>query len=270
MEIILENINYKYVNNEINTLTDINLKIESSMITGIIGESGCGKTTLADIICGLVKQTSGQIYYNGENILKEKDFGYIFQNVKKQFFCETVYDEIKLSAKKFKYRLTEIEKRIKDVLKIVNLDESILSRNPMTLSNSNAKKVMLATTLIYNPKVIVLDEPTMNFDKTNKKEFINLMKLLKNRYNKTIIIISHDIDMIHKLVDNIVLINKGKVKYSLNKYELFKIEKNLKKYGLIPPKVILFSNKVLEKKNIKLGYRDELNDLLKDIFRNAR
>lgn len=269
MEIKIEKLSFKYPSKEKKILDNINLTIKDASITGIIGKSGSGKTTLVDIISGLIKQDDGIITYNGETEILKQDIGYVFQDPKKQFFCNNVKDEISLGAKINNYRLNLLEKRVIDVLKIVNLKENILDKNPLTLSDSEAKRVMLASILIYNPKLIILDEPTMNFDLKGKLEFIKLIRTLKNRYKKTIIIISHDIDLLHKIIDDTIVINDGKIVLQGDKYEVFKDTKRLKKYGLLPPNVIAFSDKVLNKKGIKIGYRDEINDLIKDIFRNV-
>lgn len=268
MEIKIEGLYFKYPEQDY-ILQDINLVIKANIITGIIGPNGSGKTTLVDLIDGLLKPSKGTIKYNDLDKFNNKDMGYIFQNPKNQFFSKTVEEELKLGALINNYKTDIIEKRILDVLKIVKLDKSILNKNPLTLSNSESKKVSLASILMYNPKLIILDEPTLNLDDKSKNEFIKLIKMLKNRYNKTIIIISHDIDLLHKIVDNVVLLNEGKIVLEGNKYDVFKDSKTLKKYGLLPPKVIMFSNKVLNKKGIKLGYRDEINDLIKDIYRNV-
>lgn len=268
MEITIEHLYFKYPEQDY-ILSDVNLIIKPNIITGIIGPNGSGKTTLVEIIDGLLKPVKGIVKYNKKEKINPKDIGYIFQNPKNQFFSKTVKEELELGAKINNYKLDVLDKRVLDVLKIVKLDKEILDKNPLTLSNSEAKKIAIASILMYNPKLIILDEPTLNLDDKSKDEFIKLIKMLKNRYNKTIIIISHDIDLLHKIVDNVVLLNEGKIVLEGNKYDVFKDSKTLKKYGLLPPKVIMFSNKVLNKKGIKLGYRDEINDLIKDIYRNV-
>lgn len=258
----IKNISFTYPNGN-TILKNINLKIEQGTITGIIGPNGSGKTTLLDIMANLIKPTNGEIICNTNNI------GYLFQDTKSCFFTNTVKHEIEMSAVAHEYKLKQLDKRIKDVLKIVNLDEDILNKNPLTLNDRDTKLVGLATILIHNPKIIILDEPTINLDNKDILEFIKLIKMLKNRYHKTIIIVSHDMDLIHKLVDNIVVLYNGEVVLYGNKYQVFNDSKLLKKYGLLPPHIMLFRSKVLNKKGIKLEYREEINDLIKDIFRHV-
>lgn len=267
MEIKLKDISFKYPNKEY-ILKNINITIESNKITGIIGKNGSGKTTLLELISNLLTPTNGTITYNKKDIDK-KHIGYIFQNPKSMFFKNTVKEEIELGSLVYNYRVKDLDKRIKEVLKIVKLKENILNKNPFELTNNESKKVALASILIYNPRIIILDEPTLNLDYKTKKELIILLKLLKNKYNKTIVVVSHDIDLINELCDNIILLNNGEIIDYNTKFEVLKNVKELKQCGLLPPKTILFSEKVLNKKGIKLGYRTEINDLIKDIYRNV-
>ena len=138
-------------------INNISLKIEKGSILGIIGPNGSGKTTLLDIMANLIKPTYGEIK-NNETI------GYLFQNTKSSFFCETVKEEIEMSAITHNYKIKQLNKRVKDVLKILNLKEDILNRNPMTLSNNETKLVGLASILIYNPKILILDESLSMID----------------------------------------------------------------------------------------------------------
>ena len=257
----IRNISFEYPNGK-KVLNNISLKIEKEKILGIVGPNGSGKTTLLDIISNLIEPTSGDI--------KNKEIiGYLFQNVKSSFFCTTVKEELEMSAVLHNYKVNQLEKRIKDVLKIVNLSEDVLNKNPLQLSNSKAKKLGLANILIYNPKIIVLDEPTTNLDNESINEFIVLLKMLKNKYHKTIIIVSHDIELIHKLVDNVLVLNNGEIVLYGNKYQVFNNTRLLKKYGILAPKIMIFREMVLNKKGVRLEYRDEINDLIKDIFRNV-
>lgn len=257
----IKNISFTYPNGN-TILKDISLKINQGTITGIIGPNGSGKTTLLDIISNLIKPTNGQIICNTNNI------GYLFQDTKSCFFTKTVKDELRMSLITHEYK-KGFDKRIKDVLKIVSLNEDILNKNPLTLNNRDSKLVGLACILIHNPKVLILDEPTIGLNDNDIKELIKLFKMLKNKYHRTIIVVSHDMDFIHKLVDNVVVLYNGEIVLYGNKYQVFNDTKILKKYGLLPPHIMLFRSKVLNKKGIRLEYREEINDLIKDIFRHV-
>jgi len=283
MEIKFNNVDYSY--NKINylekeVLKNINIEFLEGKINGIIGRSGCGKTTLIELVNNLLTPTKGLIKV-GEYIIDSKkkfeninelrfDVSMVFQFPEEQFFNPTVKKELEIILKLFDYKLDQIEKRIFDVLKMVGLNQEYLNYNPLKLSNGEKRKLAIASSLIINPKVLILDEPTIGLDSKSKNDLIKLIRILKNRYNKTIIIVTHDIDTLHKIADNIYVLNDKKIVLQGNKYEVFKNVKELRKYGITVPKIIEFSNKVLLKKNIKIGYRDDINDLIKDIYRYAK
>lgn len=272
----LKNINYSIGNNKI--IKNINIKFEDEKITYLIGKNGSGKTTLLEIIDMLVKPDNGELIIDDKSInnIKEKELvnirkniGLVFQNPEEQFFCETVKKELEFGMNIFKYDKKTREKRIKDSLTMVGLPEEYLNRNPMSLSRSDMRKLSIACVLVLNPKIILLDEPTINLDDLNKKVLIDLLKRLKRKYHKTIIITSHDMNFILKTADYIYVINNGEKVLEGNKYDVFKNEELLK-YNILPPKIIEFSNIVRNTKNIKLEYRDDINDLMKDIYRHAK
>lgn len=280
MEIKFEKVNFIYQPNTPlakEVLQNINITIPENKISAIIGRSGSGKTTLIQLMNGLLKPTSGKIKIldftleqKSQNLKSlHKQVGFLFQFPEEQFFHETVEQEIGFAVDSFQYRIDEKEKRIKESLLLVGLNESYLKRDPLTLSNGEKRKVALASILIYNPKIIILDEPTIGLDEESKKSFLKLFRMLKKRYHKTIIIVSHDVEFLHKFVDYIFVLNNGKIVLKGDKYEVFKQEIRLKRYGISVPQIIRFSNLVLEKKKIKIGYRDEINDLIKDIYRYA-
>jgi len=272
----LKNINYSIGNNKI--IQNINIKFEDEKITYLIGKNGSGKTTLLEIIDMLVKPDNGELIIDDKSInnIKEKELvnirkniGLVFQNPEEQFFCETVKKELEFGMNIFKYDKKTREKRIKDSLTMVGLPEEYLNRNPMSLSRSDMRKLSIACVLVLNPKIILLDEPTINLDDLNKKVLIDLLKRLKRKYHKTIIITSHDMNFILKTADYIYVINNGEKVLEGNKYDVFK-NKELLKYNILPPKIIEFSNIVRNTNNIKLEYRDDINDLMKDIYRHAK
>lgn len=282
MEVNVNNVSYTYLNVGKNAcvLQDINMSIKEGKITGIVGRTGSGKTTLLEMIEALRLPTKGNIKIGDYVLEKDKNIenindlrfnvGLVFQTPEEQFFNFTVQEELELGMRFFGYKLQKLDKRVIDALIMVGLDESYLSKNPLNLSNGEKRKVALASILIFNPEILVLDEPTIGLDDENKKAFIRLIRTLKQRYNKTIIIASHDTEMLHKIVDYVYVIDNKKIVLEGTKYEVFKQVKLLKKYGIKVPKVIEFSDKVLTKKNVKIGYRDEINDLIKDIYRYVR
>lgn len=266
MGIRLENVSYKDV------LSEINLEIKENMITTIMGKSGSGKTTLAEILDLLIFE-NGSIYFDGQLINKDniKDLknkvGLVFQFPEQQFFCSTVEKEISFGLNYMDKDKDKIDKKVLDSLKMVGLDENFLKRKLNSLSNGEKRKVAIASILAFNPSVIILDEPTIGLDEQSKKSLIKILKILKNRYNKSIIIMSRDSEFAHIISDRILVLYNGKLVLSGTKYEVF--TSNIEKFGLKRPNIIEFEKMVLKNKNVKLFYRDDINDLMKDVYRNV-
>lgn len=283
MEIKFSNVGYIYNKDTCfsnSVLDGINFNLKEGKIYSIIGKNGSGKTTILELMDGLMMPTSGEItvdnfeFENKSKIDNINDLrikiGFVFQLPEQQFFENTVRDEIKFSLDCFKYNASQIDKRISDSLLMVGLDDSYLDRDPLTLSHGEMRSVAIASILAFNPKIIIFDEPTIGLDANNKKSLIRIIKMLKTRYHKTIIIVSHDTDMLLKISDEVLLLENGKIVLQGDKYEVFSNEKMLKRNNIKVPDIIRFSNIVKNKKNIKMGYRDEINDLIKDIYRYVK
>lgn len=282
MEIKFNNVSYTYNPNspiKKKALSNIDLAIKENQINGIIGRSGSGKTTLVELLNALLIPTSGNIKVDEFIIQKDKkivnvnnlrvNIGLVFQFPEEQFFNLKVRDEIKFGMKYFDIKIDEIDDRCSEALKMVGLDDSYLNRDTFKLSSGEMRKVAIASVLAFNPKVVILDEPTIGLDSSSKKNLINLIRLLKVKYDKTVIVITHDVDLLHQISDYIFVLDNGKLVLEGDKYQVFTSEELLN-YGLIPPKIIEFEKLVLKKKNIKIGYRDDVNDLIKDIYRYAK
>jgi energy-coupling factor transport system ATP-binding protein len=268
MEVRFKNVSFSYGDNCI--FDNFSCLIKSNLISGIIGSSGCGKSTLLNLIDGLDKCSVGYISVGDYEVSDgiRKSIGYLFQFSEDQFFNSSVYMEIEFGLKCFES--DNIDSRIRNAINLVGLDDSFLSLNPYKLSNGEKRKVALASILAYDPDIIILDEPTIGLDNLSKKSLMRLLKDLKNKYGKTIIIVSHDLNFIHKFVDYVYLIKDGKVFLEGNKYDVLSNESAMKECGLIVPDILHFSNLVYEKKGIKIGYRDHINDLIKDVYRYAK
>ncbi len=278
MEVKVNNLNFYYNKKSgIKILDSINFKIPNNTIVGITGKSGSGKTTLAELMCGINIPSSGKItvddiFINKKNIFDERKLknkiGYIAQNSENQIFNKTVKDELTY-ALKFLGKIID-DAKILEVLNFIGLNESYLNKNPLLLSTGERKKLSIAATLVLDTDIIIFDDPTRGLDAKSVKNLKRLIKNLKSNFRKTIIIISRDVEFIHALSDEVIIMDKGKILIWGNKYEVFKTTDVLKNYGLPIPKTMEFSSIVLDKKNIKIGYRDEINDLLKDIYRYVR
>ncbi len=241
----------------------------SGGINAIVGSNGSGKSTLLDLIDGLLTPVSGSVKIGNVDIGSSRRMvGYLFQFPEEQIFNSSVYKEIEFGLKCFK--CDDIDIKIRESLELVGLDDSFLERNPYKISNGERRKVALASVLCYKPDVLILDEPTVGLDNKSKNELIRLLKKLKNEFNKTIIIVSHDINFLHKFVDYVYLLHNGEIVLEGDKYFVFSNEEVMNQYGLEVPDVIHFSNLVMERKGVKIGYRDEINDLIKDVYRYAK
>ncbi len=273
MEIKFNNVSYQTI------LQDININLKSNKINGIMGHSGSGKTTLIELINALRLPTIGEITVDETTInskFKPKDInkfrvniGLVYEFPEQQFFNNTVEEELEFSLKYFNIPTSEIKKNITKALNSVDLDSSYLNRDPFTLSHGEKRKVALASILAFNPKILILDEPTLGLDGKSQKQIINLIKTLQVKEKKTIIIVSKNPELIYNLCNYVYLIDKGKIVLEDEKYTFFNNEE-IKKYGVIPPKIVNFINLVKQKKSINLPMRDDIDDLIKDIYRYAK
>lgn len=274
MEIKFDTVSYTDTKSRLN---DVSFSFYSKHIYGIVGSNGSGKSYLGKLIYGMIRQTSGEItidneiiktYSSSKKVIKCRDkIGYVGENPTDYFLYSTVYDTLKTQILKYHYREDESEKRINDALKMIRLPNKLINRHPLTLSSGEQKKLLIAMALIHNPEVLVLDEPTIGLDPREQKNIHKLIRMLKNRYGKTIIIITNDIEFLFPIVDDLLVLDKGNLIYFDKKYEVIKNVRQLKKIGVDVPTTIYFSDLVLRKKKIKLGYRDQMNDLIKDIYR---
>lgn len=273
MEIKFDNVSYVDPITKDTILKDLNFTILNNSISSFVGPSGSGKSTILELMETLKFATSGNVKI-GDSLVSKKtpilngQIGFVYQDPSQQFFMETVREELEFALQNFS--LKNKEKRISDSLKMVGLDNSYLERNPLDLSVGEQKKLGLAIVLAFNPKIILLDEPTLGLDSKARNYIIKLIKMMKMRYKKTIVIASNDVDMLLKISDNVFLINKGKLIKQGDKYSIFGDYELLNKYGIEMPKTIYFSYLVKEKKKINIGYRDEINDLLKDVYRYVK
>lgn len=259
MEIRIENLNFSY--SKLNyypreIFNDLNVNLTSN-VDAIIGPNGVGKTTLLDLISGEIKN------YEGEIIIPDSKIGYVKEDM--DFVSNTVYEELKYSMQS--HDLRSNDKKIFDSLIMVGLDLSLVNKKINDLNLIEKRKLQIAIELIINPKILLIDNITVELTMYDKKQLIRIIKMLKNRYDKKIIICSNDIEFVHKIAERVYVIYDKKLVLEGTKYDVFKEEELLKKYDIISPNIIKFENMTYKNKNVKLGYRDEINDLIKDIYR---
>lgn len=280
MEIKFEKVNYYYSKQKGNVLKEIDLQFSPGKIIGIMGNTGSGKTTLLELMSGSLFPTSGMITVGENTITKQgitgdldkfySSIGFLPQFPDNSFMYETVSKEISYALEKCNYSPSKRKKHILQALAMVGLDSSYLSRYPFSLSSGETRKVLLATILACNPKILLLDEPIIGMDRNDKKNLVTLLLTIKVRYQKTVVIASNDIDFLNKIADEIIVLKEGRVLLSGNKTDIFKKKDIFKKEDLPLPMITQFENYVLEKKNVRLGHRTEINDLVKDILRSLQ
>ncbi|MBR1718520.1 MAG: energy-coupling factor ABC transporter ATP-binding protein [Bacilli bacterium] len=260
MEINIKNLSYSYkkVNYQERIIFNkLNMNLKDG-INFVIGANGTGKTTLLNLVSGELKTESIEMP-------KRVKIGFIKGNP--EFVAETVREELINSMLEHNYQVSE--KRIIDVLLMVGIDIEKIDTSIKSLSLFDKKLLSLASALIYNPNLILIDNFTEELDDFNKNKIIKLIKMLKTRYNKTFLIASNDLEFVNKIADKVFVLYDKKVVMHGNKYDVFKCDDKLKKYNVDVPNIIKFENMVLKTKNIRLGYRDEINDLIKDIYRHS-
>lgn len=274
MEIILNNLSY--IKDNMVVLDNINYTFKKNKITSIINYED-NATNLFDLICALDKPSSGFLKignYIINNTSKIKNYkklrfevGYVFKNYNNFFIKNTVYDEISFGMKQFGYKLKNIESHIDEALKLVGLPLEYKNFLTEKLSSGEKVKVELASVLALNPKIILIDNIIDYLDVKSRNNLIKTLRTLKNKYNKTIIISTTNIEFINKVSDNVVILNNKIIKEGTRK-DVFKDILLLEKNNIDKPKIIEFI-KSAEKKKIRLEITNDIKDLLKDVYRNV-
>ncbi len=237
-------INFGYEKN-LPILKDVSFTINDGEYICIVGHNGCGKSTISKILIGLLKPWSGEIKLSDQIInqsnyhLLRENIGVIFQNPENQFVGLTVEDDIAFGLENKQIDPLEMKKIIADVSKLLKIDK-LLKLGPQNLSGGEKQKVAIASILAMGPKIIVFDEATAMLDPKSKNEIKNLMLELKQKYHKTIISITHDMDEASK-ADKILLMNKGQVQDFASPLDIFKNVGKVKDAALDQPFILKLS-----------------------------
>lgn len=257
MSIVLDHVNYSYSIGsayEKHALKDINLTINDGEFIGLIGHTGSGKSTLIQHLNGLMKATSGTIYYNGKDIYDDdydmrelrNKVGLVFQYPEHQLFETTVIKDVNFGPKNQGLSQLEVDLHSYEALKQVGIGEDLIDCSPFELSGGQKRRVAIAGVLAMRPEVLILDEPTAGLDPAGRDEILDQIAKLHKERKITVILVSHSMEDVAKYVDRIIVMNKGEVVYSDVPKKVFANYKVLETIGLAAPQVTYVMNGLRE------------------------
>jgi len=250
MQIKIENLTYTYGTGtpfEKKALDNINLNINKGEFVGIIGHTGSGKSTFVQHLNGLIKVQEGIIEIEGKNISQKgyvlktlrQNVGLVFQYPEYQLFEETIEKDIAYGPKNLNLSDDEILVRVKESMNYVGLNyEEMKDRSPFELSGGQKRRVAIAGVLAMRPKILILDEPTAGLDPKGRDEILNqIVKLHKENSDMTLMVVSHSMEDMAKLVDRLIVFSKGKIFKDGNPKEIFSDINSLESVGLGVPQI---------------------------------
>lgn len=257
MSIKLEHVNYIYSPGtayEKKALSDICLEIPHGEFVGIIGHTGSGKSTLTQHLNGLIRATSGMVFYNGESIYAEgydmrklrSQVGLVFQYPEHQLFEVDVLTDVCFGPKNQGLTPEECEKRATEALRLVGLKEKYWKSSPFELSGGQKRRAAIAGVLAMRPGALVLDEPTAGLDPKGRDEILDQIAYLHRQSDMTVILVSHSMEDIAKYADRIIVMNKGKILYNDTPKQVFSHYQELEKIGLAAPQVTYIMHDIRE------------------------
>ena len=248
MSIIINHVNHIYDEDTAmasSALVDVNLKIPDGQFVGLIGHTGSGKSTLIQHLNGLLKPSSGEIFFNNEDIndpsYNKKNLrarvGLVFQYPEHQLFETDCFKDVCFGPKNLGLSQKDYELRAFEALKEVGLEDEYFYQSPFDLSGGQKRRVAIAGVLAMKPEVMILDEPTAGLDPKGREDILNLIADLHRKLGMTIILVSHSMEDVADYVDRIIVMNKGRVAFDGEPKEVFRHYKELEEIGLAAPQV---------------------------------
>lgn len=252
-------------------LCDISLKLEEHALTAVVGKTGSGKSTLVQHLNALLLPSEGKVrVYEHEIVAGEKPkglkklrarVGLVFQFPEMQLFEETVYRDVCFGPKNFGFSEDEMHQNVQEALHLVGIGPELWERSPLDLSGGQKRRVAIAGVLASAPDVIVLDEPTAGLDPQGSQEMMRLFEALKNDHQKTVIMVTHDMEQVYHYADYIAYLEEGQLEY-YGKPEIFFEE--IENDDFVLPK-ILYVQKMLKEAGLAFEFSDNVDDLARNI-----
>ena len=248
MSIIVDHVSYIYGADTplaVTALDDICLQIPDGQFAGIIGHTGSGKSTLVQHLNGLIRATSGHIYFNGEDIYDD-DFdrkklrgmvGLVFQYPEHQLFEIDVFSDVCFGPKNLGLDRKEVELRAYEALRKAGLPDELFYQSPFELSGGQKRRAAIAGVLAMKPEVLILDEPTAGLDPKGRDEILHQIKQLQRETGMTILLVSHSMEDVAEYVDRIIVMNRGRILFDNVPKEVFSHYRELEEVGLAAPQV---------------------------------
>ncbi|MDO4393794.1 MAG: energy-coupling factor transporter ATPase [Bacillota bacterium] len=237
-------------------LDDVNFKLESGEIVGIIGHTGSGKSTLLQQLNGLLKPKSGKIIVGDTDITDSntsmlairRRIGLVFQYPEYQLFEETVAKDVAYGPSNLGLEQEEIDQRVKEAIQLVGLDyDKVKNASPFELSGGQKRRVAIAGVIAMKPEVLILDEPTAGLNPKAHRDILDMVRKIHEEENNIIILVSHDMDDIAAMSDRVIVMNKGKVALNGTPGEVFSRREELTAMGLEVPAASRILGKIKER-----------------------
>lgn len=253
-------------------LNDVSINIPSSVITGV---TGTNQEEILKVI-SFSNEFSGNIYFDKERVTKKKQdyykskIYYVPLEFNLEYPLYTVEEYLRYFILSNSSKIVNIDEKVVGALKIVGLDKSLLKRTITTLSSSEKKWFQLSLAFLYNPEILLLENPFIYFDEKEKAKLIRILERLKDKFHKTIIITSDNQDLLYEITRYLVILKDGKLYQEGLTESIYYYLFNEKELGYELPKIVSFIKLVEKMKKIKLDHRKDIKDLMKDIYREVK
>ena len=278
MTILVENLSFRYKTlgaGPGNVLRDVNLKINSGEFLALIGSSGSGKTTLMQHFTGLLKPDQGRVVIDGEDLWHDKvsltkirrKIGLVFQFPETQLFEETVFADVAFGPRNLGLSESDVETRVRDALTAVAVDfDTFRDRSPIHLSEGEKRRVAIAGVLAMEPECLILDEPTAGLDQSGVEAIVNALRAYHAK-GRTVILISHNLDLVAAVVERVVVLKEGGVFFDGPQSELFGDAALLRSCGLPAPRILSVIVALKDRGLVKDDHITNLEELREELNR---